>query len=441
MNLKTRFRSTFMRHASSLGYQQKLRAKARKRRVKQGVPPVVHYFHQVDDPYSQLAVQKFDQLVEQYNLTFEPHLVSGPDGAFQGSQAHFDQWAQQDVVNIAGAYGTIFPTTVPTTSTTAPTAQQIAHANQLLAQHLSQADFARVAQQLGEALWQQQLLPANDDAASDSAAGTLAIKTGNALRQQLGHYLGAMFYFEGEWFWGIDRLRLLEERLQAEGYAAPGKPICVPEPTPIDTSDLDASAVLLEYFPSLRSPYTAIGHQRVLELVDRSGVALKVRPVLPMLMRGIPAPQAKQRYIITDAGREGRAHGSPLGQIVDPFGDPVKQAFALFPGAEALDKPMEFITAYLEAAWFDGVDITKEKGLRQVVANADLDWQALQQAIQDTNWEAILDQNLNELLSENLWGVPSFRVSGGKLGGSFACWGQDRIWRVENEIAARSQNQ
>jgi 2-hydroxychromene-2-carboxylate isomerase len=453
MNLKTRLRSTFMRYSSSLRYQQKLRAKAHKRRTKRGLPPVVHYFHQVDDPYSHLAIQKLDQLTKQYSLTFEPHLVSKPDHAFQGSKDHFAQWARQDVINVAQDFNTKFPTSADPSA--ALNAAQILQANQTLAHHLTQPNFAEQAIHIGTALWSNQPLDLETETeTTQPTAGERAVQTGNALRAQLGHYQGAMFYFDGEWFWGVDRLRLLEERLTNEGYASTDSPLCVPEPKPRSTNGANATDVLLEYFPSLRSPYTAIGHQRVVDLVARSGVHLKIRPVMPMLMRGIPAPLAKQRYIITDAGREGRAQGSPLGKIVDPFGEPVKRAFALFPGAESLGKGLEFVTAYLQAAWVDGIDITTDAGLRLVVDNAGLDWQTLQQATQNTNWEAILEENLQDLLGENLWGVPSFRISGGTISGSvfsgsvfsgstkgepFACWGQDRIWRVENEIAARSQ--
>jgi len=45
------------------------------------------------------------------------------------------------------------------------------------------------------------------------------------------------------------------------------------------------------------------------------------------------------------------------------------------------------------------------------------------------------------MLEAGLWGVPSFRVSGGSKGTEpYCCWGQDRIWRVENEIVNRIQN-
>ena len=428
MHLKTRIRSTGMRYFASAGYLHKQRRKARKLRAKQGGAPMVHYFHQVDDPYSHLAVQKLDELKSSYDLEFQPHLVSKPDDAYQGSAAHFDRWAWRDAQSVAADYGTEFAPAIDI-----PLPGAVAAANASLAAHLNSEDFAQAAVQIGHALWTQQAL----DEPGDVAAGVQALGRGDELRRALGHYQGAMFYFEGEWFWGIDRIRLLEERLQEEGFGQPSNGLCVPEPTPVDTSGLQASEVLLEYFPSLRSPYTAIGHQRVLDLITRSGVSVDVRPVMPMMMRGIPAPRAKQRYIITDASREGRTHGVPFGRIVDPFGEPVKRAFALFPGAAGLDRAMEFVTAYLSAAWFDGIDITRDKGLHVVADNAGLDWQTLQAAAADTDWESLLESNLTAMLEANLWGVPSFRVSGGKLDTAHACWGQDRIWRVENEIARR----
>ena len=53
------------------------------------------------------------------------------------------------------------------------------------------------------------------------------------------------------------------------------------------------------------------------------------------------------------------------------------------------------------------------------------------------DWQTLLDANLQELTDAALWGVPSFRVSGGNNPEPFICWGQDRIWRVEEEIAQR----
>ena len=362
----------------------------------------MHYFHQVDDPYSHLAVQKLDVLQGAYEIPFRTHLVSKPAAAFQGSSEHFDAWAVRDAQSVAADYGTVFSADVT------PNTVAVQAANDILAPHLDAPDFATTAVATGEALWSGTL-----STAEGGGNGRQALQAGDALRQKLGHYLGGMFYFDGEWFWGIDRIRLLEARLSAEGFGTGA--VCVPEPKAIDTSGQNARQIVLEYFPSLRSPYTAIGHQRVLDLIERSGATVKLRPVMPMIMRGVPAPRAKQRYIITDAGREARSRGVPFGRIVDPFGEPVKRAFALFPAATALDAGMAFVTAYLAAAWAEGVDISTERGLRQVATNAGLDWDQLHQASTGDAWVSVLDENLNVMLGAGLWGVPSFRVTGGSV--------------------------
>ena len=98
---------------------------------------------------------------------------------------------------------------------------------------------------------------------------------------------------------------------------------------------------------------------------------------------------------------------------------------------------MDFVTAYLSAAWQRGVDITTTAGLQQVADEAGINWQAMVDAAAKVNWQTLLDANLQELTDAALWGVPSFRVSGGNNPEPFICWGQDRIWRVEEEIAKR----
>ena len=103
-----------------------------------------------------------------------------------------------------------------------------------------------------------------------------------------------MFYFEGQWYWGLDRLRVLESRLISEGLASDNRGVLFPQPSADQLSNLKESDVELEYFPSLRSPYTAIGHARVLDLIERSNVRVNVRVVMPMMMRGVPAPTAKR---------------------------------------------------------------------------------------------------------------------------------------------------
>jgi 2-hydroxychromene-2-carboxylate isomerase len=103
-----------------------------------------------------------------------------------------------------------------------------------------------------------------------------------------------------------------------------------------------------------------------------------------------------------------------------------------------MGRGLEFVTAYLSCAWAKGVDITSTAGLQRVAAEAGLDWPALQREAEGDDWQPVLEDNVAAMLGAGLWGVPSFRVSGGNDPLPFACWGQDRIWRVEAEILRRA---
>ena len=81
-----------------------------------------------------------------------------------------------------------------------------------------------------------------------------------------------MFYYGGEWYWGVDRLYHLEKRLvelNAGKRAEEG--LVAPRPS-TDVGVLrDDGSLTLEVYPSLRSPYTAISFDRALKLAGSTG--------------------------------------------------------------------------------------------------------------------------------------------------------------------------
>ena len=387
--------------------------------------PTIHYFHQVDDPYSHLAAQKIDALTNRYKVKFKFHLAHNPADNEQGDALRFSAWALRDARTIASDYGTELPQNINQIE-----GLQTKRAESYLSGYLADYDFAREAVAIGHRLWSGH--PMEDLPASNAAAD------GSALRTKLGHWLSATFYFEGEWYWGVDRLVHLENRLLDMGLSNDPSGICVPRPTPETLNNRDASAVTLEFFPSLRRPYTAISFDRTIALAQRTGVKLMLRPVMPMMMRGVPAPRVKQLQIMTDSKREADYYGQKLGPMVDPFGEPVKRAFALLPFMTEQGLSIDYCANYLRAAWCEGVDITTELGLKQVVEKTGANWQEAQNQFDNNIWETLLEDNVSDMLTAGLWGVPSFRVTGGKTEEPFCCWGQDRLWRVESEISRRS---
>ena len=387
--------------------------------------PTIHYFHQVDDPYSHLAAQKIDALTNRYKVKFKFHLAHNPADNEQGDALRFSAWALRDARTIASDYGAELPQNINQIE-----GLQTKRAESYLSGYLADYDFAREAVAIGHRLWSGH--PMEDLPASNAAAD------GSALRTKLGHWLSATFYFEGEWYWGVDRLVHLENRLLDMGLSNDPSGICVPRPTPETLNNRDASAVTLEFFPSLRSPYTAISFDRTIALAQRTGVKLMLRPVMPMMMRGVPAPRVKQLQIMTDSKREADYYGQKFGPMVDPFGEPVKRAFALLPFMTEQGLSIDYCANYLRAAWCEGVDITTERGLKQVVEETGANWQEAQNQFDNNIWETLLEDNVSDMLDAGLWGVPSFRVTGGKTEEPFCCWGQDRLWRVESEISRRS---
>ena len=393
----------------------------------------MHYFHQVDDPYSHLAVQALGFLRERYDVGFRYHLVPPPGAAYQGDADRFPAWALEDARDVSGFYGLEFPA-----DARFPDAGQTLAANGRLVDDLGSESFDHAALETGRRLWSG----AGFDNLRPGSAGRAerALAEGEQSRNRWRHYLGAMFWFDGEWYWGVDRLCRLEERLVEEGRSRePSAALCVPRPSEPDVNELDAGDVLLEYFPSLRSPYTAISFRRTMQLVRESGVQLALKPVMPMMMRGVPAPPAKGAYILKDTKREADAFGEKFGQAVDPFGEPVRRAFSLYPWASEQGRGAEYLQCYLDAAFANGIDITTDDGLRQVMERAGLSWQAAEPQLGKDGWQDELERNLKDLNQAGLWGVPSFRISGGLKSGHFSCWGQDRLWRVAVEIADRAR--
>ncbi len=412
---------------------------AEKRRRLQGEPHRVRYFHQVDDPYSQLAAQVLPEFVRRYDLLLTPQLVAAPSDAAAPERALLAMYARKDAADVAPGYGLSFPQRAE-----APSAEAIDLATRILVTSVNSGDFATNSARVGAALW------ACDDAALRALATALgtvdpelaraAQAAGSRLRERLGHYLGGMFYYAGEWYWGVDRLQHLERRLQSLGglrAGASASPIAPHATCESWRATAARGRVTLECFLSLRSPYSYIAMERILELARRHPIDLVLRPVLPMVMRGLPVPRAKQLYIALDTKREAESIGVPFGRICDPVGRPVERCFSLYPWACSRGRGAELLHAFMRAAFAEGIDTGSDRGLRHVVERAGLVWDEARTYLDGEGWREELERNRVQLNALGLWGVPSFRIVGRAGESDFCTWGQDRLWRVEAELRAR----
>lgn len=412
---------------------------AEQRRRMRGEPHRVFYFHQVDDPYGQLAAQVLPELLARYEIELVPHLVGPPDDAAAPERERLAAFARRDAADVAPGYGLAFPAGVAP-----PAPEAVELASRALASAFARGTFADAAARVGAALWSGDRgrieAVAAETGLADAETTRALVRTGTAERAHRGHYLGAMFHHESEWHWGVDRLHFLERRLRELGLQRAGTSpaFIAPRPDPSrDPVPALTGRVALEFYPSLRSPYTAIAMGRVLDLTRRLPVDLVLRPVLPMVMRGLPVPRVKQLYITLDTKREAERHGLPFGRVCDPVGRPVERGFSLYPFACAEGRGFEYLRAFLRAAFAEGVDTGTDTGLRGVAERAGLDWSRAQAHLDRDGWRDELERNREALLALGLWGVPSFRVPASGAEPELATWGQDRLWLVERALRRR----
>jgi 2-hydroxychromene-2-carboxylate isomerase len=414
---------------------------AEQRRRLRGDPHRVLYFHQLDDPYSQLAAQALPELVRRYDVELVPHLVGPPSDAAAPERGRLADFARRDAADVAPGYGLRFPA-----GAGAPSPEGLELAARTLAPALATGAFAGLAARVGDALWRDDRHAldalAREAGVTDVAAARAAVEAGSRRRDQLGHYLGAMLHYAGEWYWGVDRLHHLERRLRALGLAreAGSSDWIAPRPDPSEEpGPASRERLTLECYLSLRSPYTAIAMDRVLALRGRLPVDLVLRPVLPMVMRGLPVPREKRVYIVLDAKREAEEAGVAFGRLCDPVGRPVERCFSLYPWARERGGAAELLRSFTRAAFAEGVDTGSDAGLRWVVERAGLAWDEALAHLDSEGWRDELEANRKQLFALGLWGVPSFRLLGRPGEPDFSTWGQDRLWRVEQEARRRLQ--
>jgi 2-hydroxychromene-2-carboxylate isomerase len=438
MSLARTIRSAVMRRMADAGARDRRRERAERARLRAGAPHEVHYFHQPDDPYSQLAAQALPAFLARYDVRLRPHVVAQPTPIAIHDAKLWRSWARRECTAMAPYYGLAYddPGREPD-----PVLADLARRT-LLALEDSPA-FAAAAIAAGAALVcgeraTLEALAARQGALPPADAES-RLRDNFALRHRLGHYLGAMFFYGGEWYWGIDRLHYLEARLDALGARRAGAPagpsVRLHRRSPPALGG--NGRVQLEFFASVRSPYTHLSYGRIADLCRRYPVDLVVRPVLPMMMRGVKADRRKGQYILFDTQREADRLGVPFGNIWDPFGDPVRRAYSLFPWARDQGKGFEYLHAYSLAVWSERVDAWSEHGLKAIVERAGLSWVEARPHLDSRDWEAEMEKNVNDMLAAGSWGVPTLRLPAAGGLPDFTVWGQDRIWLIEEEMARR----
>jgi 2-hydroxychromene-2-carboxylate isomerase len=393
-----------------------------RRRIRGRAQEATFYFR-VDDPYSWLLAQQLSTLSRDTGLRIRPRtMLHLPRDMYPEPELH-RQYSIQDAALAAQLHGLQF------TPGPAPSHSDAFAASRILLAHEDDPGYLSLAQTLCRHLWNGDmdaihgLGTRTDVMAEKDARRELEARRDGFLKE--GHYLTGTLCYDGVWYWGPDRLDHLRERLLRErGESLPASALAWRQ-IRLTRPPRGTQGEKLEFFFSFRSPYSYIALERALKLAKHYQLSLEIRPVLPMVMRGLTVPKAKRFYILRDAAREAARAEVPFGRIVDPVGVGVERCMAIWPLAEREQKLNRFVLEASRGIWSRGIDVATDAGLRQVVEASGLKWADAEKALKDRDWIERATRNRDDMVTAGSWGVPTFRLRG------VTVWGQDRLPVIE----------
>jgi carboxymethylenebutenolidase len=196
----------------------------------------------------------------------------------------------------------------------------------------------------------------------------------------------------------------------------------------------------VDYYFAPQSPWAYLGHQRLRDVAQAAGAAVRVRPVdlggkVFPISGGLPlgqrAPQ-RQAYRLVELKRFSEHLGAPLNLQPRYFpvgGDDASRliiAVDLMKGAQAA---LDITGAILSAVWAHERNIADPTVLGQLLSELGLPAQALEKAHSQAVQERY-EQYTQEAIAAGVFGAPSYVVDGEIF------WGQDRLDFLERRLAA-----
>jgi 2-hydroxychromene-2-carboxylate isomerase len=395
------------------------RALTRARQRITNAPSRLDFYFDISDPMSYLTAQAVARLVEAYPVELGVHVITPPASDVDPEPTLRPKHAVRDALQIAEYWNVEFPARKEADSGI------VREVGTSLIRERPAAEQLRVILELGAALW----------TGDKKKLGTLLLKYGTesstmvppilnsayAELRKAGHYQGAMLHYNGSWYWGIDRLPYLEAAL-AEAFGVAPPPVVTPRPEsergPLALSD---KPLTCELWFSYRSPYSYLALERIEEVLAPYGVPLVLKPIAPMVTRGLPVPPVKRMYIVRDTKREADRLGIPFGELCDPLGKGIDNCLAIAHWAAKRGALMAFSRSAMRGIWAEALDVAEYVDLRHIVERAGLPWDEARAALGDPEAAKAALVYAGEMAVYSLWGVPSIRC------GDFLGWGQDRL--------------
>ena len=195
----------------------------------------------------------------------------------------------------------------------------------------------------------------------------------------------------------------------------------------------------IQYYFAPQSPWSYLGHQRLLDIAQTTGADVQVMPidlgqVFPIsggLPLGKRAPQ-RQAYRLVELARFSKALNLPLNlhpQFFPVAGDPAARLIIAVDMHHGKDAALRMTGAVLSGVWHEERDIADSSTLAAMVNELQLDAACL--ALSNTpEVQARYDRYTQSAIDAQVFGAPSYVVDGELF------WGQDRLDFVAQKLKA-----
>ena len=354
---------------------------------------VVSVFLQLDDPYSYLLCHYLGHVITRYKkVEFRFYLCQALRGDYMPEPAMLSEYAFSDCVLLARELGVSLP---GPWRHTGGGAQDDRCLNSFAAEH-DEEDFGETFIKAMTHYWRgdaEAVARMMGRTYGESAETNVLVGKNQLLLRKLGHYNCATLHYAGEWYWGrrpaaLPRRALRPARAESiqgnKCRSSPRSNVRGISPYRRRNPRAQRRCHHSRCFIRFAAPYSYIALSHIFEIADAFGLTLDIRPVLPMVMRGVSLPQSKLMYIVKDANREAKASRKcRFGKIADSLGPGSERCIAAFYYAKEDGRERDFLLEAGKAIFADAIDVATDEGMQVVAERAGLFWPELQEAMKD----------------------------------------------------------
>ena len=415
-------------------WQSFSRRLARARRRSKFKVATLDFYVRVNDPYCMMVLPKLAPLCQIYQVKLNPIILYElPVPHFHERQLK-DTYSIQDVSDIAK----ILNIPLPTPNLFEPNHRHTWLATRILLRNQSTENFLNIAEAVFESLWTgnhkmlKQYAMWHNTVTSEESRIELTENKQKLIK--LGQTSSGMMYFDGEWYWGFDRLHHLEERLRKERNPL-SSPVWKYPPDIQLQEGMDLRHQIVKLFFSYDCPYCYLAIQQLIQLSQHYGFQIQFIPVQLPQQPQVPTTHSENRWLrLLDVSREARKKGIAFGKLVDITENTTFDLYAIHFWAEKQGKLLPWITRATAATWAEGNHFHSRAALKKFTMKClEISSETFEGILKEDSSRKKIKKNYQHLLEIGFWDIPTIQCQ------DFITWGQDRIWHLEYYLTTQHQ--